>query len=225
MNKRTTTQFVNQKPELRNLEREEGETTIAGYGAIFYDGTPATEYKLADNIVERIHREAFEGIEAGDVISTLNHDPNFLLGRTSAGTLRLTVDDVGLRYEIPIRDDDIDHQKVVSKLRAGDLDGSSFWFQIEKEEKTIEEDTTVYSIRGLNLVEVGPVVLPAYQATTAELRSDHVGERIRDAEVLEEPQPEAAEPVADESKKLADLFYVDTQLWDVCPPKDAGGIG
>ena len=221
MNRRTKTQFVSRQPELRYLDRDEPET-ISGYGAIFYDGTPETEYQIAENIVERIDPGAFDGIEDSDVISTLNHDPNFLLGRTNAGTLRLNVDEVGLRYEIPIRPEDPDHIKVVSKLRANDLDGSSFWFLIESESKTFDEErnVTAWTIEKVNLIEVGPVVLPAYSATTSELRSKHVEERIRESEIVEEPKQEEPEPVDLESKKLADLFYIDAQLFDVVDPEN-----
>ncbi len=219
MNKRTNTQFVSRRPELRYLDRDEA-STITGYGAIFYDGTPETEYRISENIVERIHPEAFDGIDEGDVIATLNHDPNFLLGRTKAGTLSLEVDRVGLRYEIPIREDDPDHQKVVSKLRAGDLDGSSFWFQIEKEEKTVEEEKTVFEIRQVSLIEVGPVVLPAYSATTSELRSQHVADRVREVEAVDEPVEAVDDTVDKEAKKEADAYYADAQLWDLWSPAE-----
>lgn len=48
---------------------------------------------------EVIKPGAFDDVLGDDVRALFNHDPNFILGRSSAGTLSLSVDDRGLRYE------------------------------------------------------------------------------------------------------------------------------
>lgn len=215
MNKKIKTQFISRRPELRSAGEDEP-SVISGYAAVFWNpDDPETEYRISENVTERIAPTAFDTVHDGDVISTLNHDPNFLLGRTKAGTLTLEVDRVGLRYEIPIRDDDPDHQKVVSKLKAGDLDGSSFWFQIEEEEKTVEDNKVHFLLKRCSLIECGPVVIPAYNATTSELRSAHQAERIREAEAVAEPEAEAEPEIDFEAKKKADLDYIAAQLWEL----------
>lgn len=49
-----------------------------------------------------------------------------LLGRSAAGTPRLSQDSKSLRYEIDVNPDDPLAVSVVSQIRRGDVDGSSF---------------------------------------------------------------------------------------------------
>ena len=79
---------------------------ITGYAAVFYRAAnPGTQYQLMSDMYERIDRSAFNRAlsEKDDARALFNHDPNFLLGRASAGTLRMIVDDIGLRYEIDLQ--------------------------------------------------------------------------------------------------------------------------
>ena len=73
---------------------------ISGYAAVFYDGTPETEFELWDGAVERVFPEAFKAVGESDVMALFNHQPSLVLGRSGAKTLRLAVDKKGLRYEI-----------------------------------------------------------------------------------------------------------------------------
>ena len=199
---RKACQFIKQKPQLR--AEDDGPTMLTGYGAVFYDETnPLTEYRLGEKLVERIMPGAFDNIDT-DVISCFNHDPNQLLGRMSSGTLSLEVDDTGLKYSVAIDEDDPDHQRVKAKMARGDVDGSSFWFHITDEAKRIEDGQTIYEIRGVELIEVGPVTEPAYKATSSKLRD----ERTAQAEVEVEP-----EGPSDAEKKQADLDYIKVELW------------
>ena len=157
------------------VQRSEDGTpqTISGYGAVFYRvDDPGTEFEIAPGVYERIGRTAFEGIGQLDVRSMFNHDPNQLLGRTTAGTLGLTVDNVGLRYEVTLPDTQAGRD-VAASIDRGDVDGSSFWFKVPVDgyEKRTEDDKTVWELVRTEVIEVGPVVLPAYTATTSEARS------------------------------------------------------
>ena len=69
---------------------------LVGHAALFNNVSPDL-----GGFRERIKPGAFTDSLANDDIRALfNHDPNWLLGRSSAGTLRLSLDSVGLRYEI-----------------------------------------------------------------------------------------------------------------------------
>lgn len=70
---------------------------LSGYAAIFYDGTPGSEFALAPGLYERIHRGAFANTLKRDIVCAFNHSLERILGRTTAGTLRLSVDNRGLR--------------------------------------------------------------------------------------------------------------------------------
>ena len=54
-----------------------------------------------------------------------NHDDNMLLGTTAARTLRLTVDEVGLVYEVDVPQARAD---VFELIQRGDVNKSSFAF-------------------------------------------------------------------------------------------------
>lgn len=151
--------------------------TIRGYGAVFYNPeVPGSEYKLFDDMVERIMPGAFDrALQEDDVRSLFNHDPNYLLGRNKSGTLRLSVDAVGLLYEV---DPPASRADVVDSVQRGDVDGSSFMFEITdvawREEARDEKTLIIREIRDVQLWEVGPVVFPAYEASTAGLRNRYL---------------------------------------------------
>ena len=148
--------------------REEGDTlTAVGYAAIFD--------RLSGNLggfLERVSPGSFRStLKQADVTALFNHDPNHLLGRSSAGTLRLTEDDKGLRYEVDLPYTTLGRD-VAELLRRRDLQSSSFGFRTISDEWGETEDG--YPLRTLSEValrDVGPVVYPAYSDTEASLRS------------------------------------------------------
>lgn len=151
-----------------------GGIKIIGYGAVYYrDNDPATEYRLFEDIVERIMPGAFERAttEGDDVRGLFNHDPNILLGRVGAGTMELVADDVGLRYEISPPDTQA-ARDVVAMIERGDLDGSSFSFVPGRVTWAEAGSQVVRQIEDFKTVhDTGPVTFPAYEGTTAAVRS------------------------------------------------------
>ena len=138
---------------------------ITGYAAVFYDGTPGTEFELPGGVRERISRSAFDrAVHEDDVVGLFNHDLNQLLGRTSAGTLRLSIDSRGLRYDIEPGETTL-HSYVSSLQKRGDLTGSSFGFNVKKQSIRKDGDIYVRELEDVELFDVGPVVMPAYEAT------------------------------------------------------------
>lgn len=163
--------------------RSEGEKmrSLVGYGAVFYrENEPGSEFWLWDDFVERIMPGAFDrALKEDDVRAFFNHDANQVLGRrrfAADDSMKLTVDEVGLRYEIGFDESDPDHVKVFSKVRSGKVSGSSFMFIPTAETYRSETDPTtqkridIVEVTEVRLFEVGPVVFPAYEATTSELR-------------------------------------------------------
>jgi HK97 family phage prohead protease len=152
---------------------EGDEARISGYGAVFYDGTPGTEYRLREDMVERLMPGAFDrAIREDDVRGLFNHDPNNVLGRSQAGTMTLTADGTGLRYEI-IPGDTTIGRDVREHLKRGDVTGSSFSFELGKngQEFRKENGLIIREIKSVRLFDVGPVTFPAYTGTTAEARA------------------------------------------------------
>lgn len=146
--------------------------TMTGYGAVFYNArTPGTQYRLFEDIYERIAPTAFDRAirEKHDARGLFNHDPSLLLGRVASRTMRLSVDSRGLRYEIDLPETELGRSVAVA-IERGDLTGSSFAFISTGTVWTEENGISIREITDLDLFDTGPVTYPAYEATTAGLR-------------------------------------------------------
>lgn len=183
---------------IRVQERSDGAAPlITGYASVFYrEGDRSTEYELGPGLVERIAPAAFDrAVKDDDVRALFNHDEGVVLGRTSAGTLRLVVDEVGLRYDIDPPDTTA-ARDLIASLRRGDVSGSSFSFvDADPELNLTQEDrdgrrVQVVTRKNLRLFDVGPVTFPAYTGAAAHLRADRAGAESVRAEI------EAAERLA-----------------------------
>lgn len=157
---------------VRVESRADGKSVISGYAAVFYDENDAgTEFRLWDDIVERIKPGAFDrAIREDDVRGLFNHDPNQVLGRNRAGTLRLSVDDKGLRYEIDAPDT-ATARELIELIRRGDITGSSFGFVPDVTTFREEGKITIVERESVQLWDVSPVTFPAYASTSAGLRA------------------------------------------------------
>jgi hypothetical protein len=174
----------------RIQQRAEGESPlIVGYASVFYDGTERTEYRLWTDFSERIMPGAFDRAlsESHDVRALFNHDSNLVLGRTSAGTCKLSVDKVGLRYEIEAPDTQTARDLQVS-LNRGDVTGSSFSFNPTNTLYREEGEMLYAEITDVDLFDVGPVTFPAYEATSSGVRA-----QLRAAGEAEEARRKAQE--------------------------------
>lgn len=136
---------------------------LVGYAAVFNSPTRITEGHRS--FTETIRQGAFRGIGSHDVIATFNHNPDNLLGRTSSGTLRLTEDSHGLRFELDLPEFATELRELVSR---GDISGASFAFSVNKGGESWDGNTR--TLTDLTVYELGPVAMPAYQATTVGLR-------------------------------------------------------
>jgi len=135
--------------------------TVHGYAAVY-----GAEARIGDTI-ETIAPGAFGPVLAGnpDVRALLNHDANIVLGRTKSGTLRLSDDPRGLRFELDLPESRADLREAVSR---GDLDGASFRFTVGEEEWDGER-RTITSVAAL--YDVTLATYPAYPAASIELRT------------------------------------------------------
>jgi HK97 family phage prohead protease len=143
--------------------------TIGGYAAKFMK-----QSRNLGGFVEQIDARAFNksrGDGWPDVLARYNHDDNMLLGTTGAGTLRLSVDDVGLHYEV---DPPSARADILELVGRGDVQKSSFAFRVmgEGDEWSLNDlDIPLRTLTNVQLVDVAPVNTPAYLDTTSGLRS------------------------------------------------------
>jgi len=154
--------------ELRATENGEKQAVITGYGAVFN-----SESRNLGGFVETIHPAAFDDVLSSnpDVIGVFNHDRNLLLGRTKNGTLKLTTDAYGLRYEIYPNTNTSIGKDTVEWVKDRTVVGSSFSFAISKDSgdswSTDARGMRRREVRNIALLEdVGPVARPAYDSSS-----------------------------------------------------------
>jgi HK97 family phage prohead protease len=181
MERRTTTQRADVNGQ-----------TIAGYAAVF--NSPSEDL---GGFIEYIAPGAFDSVMNDDVRGFYNHDYNYLLGRASSGTLRLSTDERGLRYEIDLPNTTYAND-LIELMRRGDVNQSSFAFMIESDSWSVKGKQNIRTITKISrLIDVAPVVIPAYPAATSQLVTRALN---TDAEV--QTSVADAEPVGSEIENV-----------------------
>lgn len=101
---------------------------LRGYAAVF-----DSESNNLGGFVEVIDKRAFNQIlgKKPDVYAFFNHDRSLILGNTTNGTLKLSVDDYGLRYEA-YPDDTSVGRDVTTWVQNRTVKASSFAFAIDR---------------------------------------------------------------------------------------------
>lgn len=145
---------------------DDGKVTVAGYAATFGDVADIGGY-----FKEVLARGAFtKTLQTADVRAYYGHERARLLGRTSAGTLRLSEDAKGLAVEIDLPDT-TDGRDVRTLIERGDITGMSFGFTVTRQEWNEAVDPPTRTILEVELHEVSIVSEPAYDGTSIALRS------------------------------------------------------
>ena len=147
--------------------------TVAGYAAVFN----APSLLLYGEFKEVIERGAFAKSMSRDIRAFWNHNSDIVIGRTTAGTLRLAEDAYGLRCEI---DMPAERRAELENIRRGDVNQMSFSFEVNPGGESWERDADGVLVRTLHQVtlhEVSPVTFPAYPQTSISMRGDALGDK------------------------------------------------
>lgn len=137
---------------------------IRGYAALF-----DSRSEDLGGFVEVIERGAFAGVLDDDVRALWNHDPNHVLGRSKAGTLRMSQDERGLFVEI---DPPASAGALLESMRRGDVDQMSFAFSVDTDDWRMEDGMPLRTVQKFKrLYDVSVVTYPAYPETEAAVRS------------------------------------------------------
>ena len=109
-----------------------------------------------------------------DVRCLFNHDANIVLGRTKSGTLRLSADSNGLKFDCDVPDTQAGRD-VRESIRRGDIDQCSFGFVVNGQNWREEKDATgnpqtVRELSDVELFDVSPVTYAAYPQTSVSAR-------------------------------------------------------
>lgn len=158
---------------IRAIEGEESRH-IEGYAMLF-----DTQSEFI-GFYESIERGAItqELVDASDIFACFNHDMNKVLARSNQGqgSLKVTVDEVGLKYEFDAPNTALGDE-LLEYIKRGDINKSSFAFCVDPEDTEAEtwemKDgvyfRTIHKIAGL--FDCSPVWQPAYDATSVSKRS------------------------------------------------------
>ena len=156
------------KGEFR-VASDSGKNTIYGYAAKY--GVRSSDL---GGWVEVIAPGAFDASLATnpDVVGLFNHDQSAILGRTSAGTMRISSDDTGLSYEIDPPDTQV-ARDLMTSMQRGDVFQSSFGFRCNDAAWSYDEATgmEVRTVKQADIFDCSPVVSPAYPDATSGVRS------------------------------------------------------
>lgn len=160
--------------------REDGEELrIEGYFAVFN-----SNYDIFPGASESIASGAFTNALTDDVRALINHDTTLVLGRNTAGTLKLREDEKGLWGSVLINPNDGDAMNIYARVKRGDVSQCSFGFDILDEETEFRDDGSVHwTIKAVKLYEVSVCTFPAYEATSVDAR-------MRDFETLKKKRDE-----------------------------------
>lgn len=204
--------------EIRNYNLDvralEESRSVEGYALVFNS--------LSEDLGgfrEQIDSNALDGVlERSDVMALLNHDSSrgiLARSRYGEGSLTLTVDEKGLRYNFEAPHSALGDE-VLEYLKRGDINQSSFAFTVSSDSWEKQSDGSyLRTITGFDrLFDVSPVFTPAYAATSvkcarfAEIQEE---ERLENERLMKEAEERAAEEEAnkEEEKKEALKTYYD----------------
>jgi len=149
------------------VRSEDDKPKIKGHAAVFD--------KLSEDLGgfrEKIAPGAFtKTIKKSDIRALYNHDPNYVLGRNTAGTLVLEEDEKGLAIEIDPPDTSFARDLMVSIGRR-DITQMSFAFKTIKDSwENQDKKESIRTLEEVDLFDVSPVAYPAYPQTDVKVRS------------------------------------------------------
>lgn len=209
----------NNNLEIRNngivIERSyDNSRHVEGYAVVF-------ESQSEDlGFFETIDRGAItqELVDNSDVFALLNHDDEKVLARSKngVGSLKLTVDERGLKYEFDAAETQLGND-LLEYLKRGEINTSSFAFALDYNDPEAETWTrknganyrTIHKIAYLH--DVSPVWNAAYSATSVSQRS------IDKCKELEEKEQEEKRQAEDKKKEeiLANLNKLSEEINEI----------
>jgi HK97 family phage prohead protease len=152
---------------VRNIETreaEDGAMRLSGYAAVFND--PSVPLPFSERIAPGAFRKTLS--ETPDVRLLINHE-GLPLARTKNGTLTLSEDEVGLRFDADLPDT-TEARDLWTLIQRGDVDQMSFAFRVIRQKWSADRTERTLTEVSLADGDVSVVTYPAYPTTTVEAR-------------------------------------------------------
>lgn len=213
--------MVKQDLEVRNISgnikrSSDDSRYVEGYAIVFDSRSEDLGF------YEVIDRNAItqQMIDSFDVFALLNHDDNRVLARSrnGQGSLKLEVDERGLRYSFDAPKTALGDE-LLEYLSRGEITGSSFAFYVDWEDDSAQTWETKNGVkyRYIHKIsyihDVSPVFVPAYSSTSVSRRAlDKVNELNEIEKQEEEKRTEELmsklDSILDEVDKTNEKFII-----------------
>ena len=152
-----------------DVRSENDEMLIEGDFIVFDE-----RYEICPGLYETIAPGAIDDdTDTSDVRALVDHLTHLVLGRTTADTLTMSIDDKRVHCRIKINSQDSDAVNLYARTQRGDVNQASFGFDDDRVEWIDHPDgSTERRITHISkLWEVSVCTFPAYEATSVEARS------------------------------------------------------
>jgi HK97 family phage prohead protease len=137
---------------------------LSGYAAVFNEASLPLPFR--EFIAPGAFRKTLQ--ETPDVRLLINHE-GLPLARTKNGTLTLTEDENGLRFDAVLADTS-ESRDLYTLIERGDVDQMSFAFRVIRQKWNDDRSERTLTEVSLSDGDVSVVTYPAYPATTVEAR-------------------------------------------------------
>lgn len=148
---------------------------ITGYASVFNSRT-----SIGDYFDEVIMPGAFSRAisEKDDVHALINHNWDNVLGRTKSGTLKLSEDDHGLKFELDLPNTTA-ARDLSESMERGDIDQCSFLFYATDESWNYDSEPALRTVNAVELYEISILPRGAYEDTEAAVsRSKEINKHV-----------------------------------------------
>ncbi|MEQ1969411.1 HK97 family phage prohead protease [Xenorhabdus nematophila] len=172
---------MNNNFEIRTASLSASDKKLTGY-VIKWN---SRSHVLWDEFIEQFAPNAFSASLTAntDVRALYEHDHMNLLGRTTSGTLQLSEDTTGLRFELTPPDTQLGRD-VLTLVERGDIQGMSFGFRAIKDQWDVGQEPYVRTVLEAELREITITSLPAYPESGVEIAKRSLNAiKIRNADL------------------------------------------
>ena len=173
MNKNEKPKYEQRLMEIRAVgDGADGKMSVEGYAIVFEQ--PATQNWGARSFTETIKKGALDKTNMKDVPLRYNHNDNvMIMARTRNKSLRLLIDDKGLKIEADLLDTQ-SNRDLYKGIQEGLIDKMSFAFTVADKGDTwsFGESNTTRDVTNIDrLYDVSVVDTPFYDGTSVMARS------------------------------------------------------
>jgi HK97 family phage prohead protease len=144
--------------------------TLEGYGAVFNQPTRIDSWE--GTFDERIERGAFDKtLSERTPVLQFDHGRDPATGSVPIGAIKeIRSDDHGLFVQARLHDN-ARVEPIRQAIASGAVDGMSFRFQVIRDAWDESGEAPMRTLKEVSLMEVGPVVFPAYAGASVGVRS------------------------------------------------------